>query len=188
MTDGHPLGAEGAPGPPGTPVATTLFAMAAHTVPDSMAPFLPRSDRRADAEELVGGRWVVAGKYAVILVGEGGVEDSGMWYEVQRVRWDAASRGLTVTWVDPARSPMVVRTVSSDPGAFMALVTERVNHSLVVQKAALTAEGTTVVAAVRRRDDGQLFSTLVADGPLDEDGRRLADALEREVRDGVGLD
>jgi hypothetical protein len=162
--------------------------MAACTVPDPLTHFLPRSDRRAAAEELTDARWLVAGKYAVILVGEGGVEDSGMWYEVQSARWDSGTRDLTVVWVDPARPPLVVRTVSTDPATFMTDVSEKVNHSLVVQKAALTSGGTTVVAAVRRRDDGQLFSTLVADGPLDEGGRQLADALEREVRDGVGLD
>lgn len=162
--------------------------MATRTVPDNLTGFLPRSDHRASAEELTDGRWLVAGKYAVILVGEGGVEDSGMWYEVQNSRWDSGTRDLTVAWVDPGRPPLVVRTRSTDPGTFMADVSVKVNHSLVVQKAARTDAGTTVVAAVRRRDDGQLFSTLVADGPLDEGGRQLADALEREVRDGVGLD
>ncbi|MDN6429834.1 MAG: hypothetical protein L0K65_05800 [Actinomyces sp.] len=160
---------------------------AAHTVPDHLSHFLPRSDRRATAEELGDGRWLVAGRHAVVVVGEEGVVDSGMWYEVQHVRWDSASRDLTLTWVDPGRPPLVVRMLTTDPAAFMGEVTGKVTHSLVVQKSAVVG-GTTVTAAVRRRDDGALFSTLVADGPLDEGGRQLADALESEVRDGVGLD
>ena len=47
--------------------------------------------------------------------------------------------------------------------------------------------GTTVTAWVRRGKDG-LFSVLTADGPLDADGQREADALETRVRDAVGLD
>jgi hypothetical protein len=70
----------------------------------------------------------------------------------------------------------------------MAEVSANVTHALVVQKTAVTGSGTRITASVRRREDGRLFSALVADGPLDEPGQSAADALEREVREGVGLD
>lgn len=159
-----------------------------HSAPEAIAAHLPVSDRRSSAEELTDGRWVVAGRHALILLDEGGVVDSGMWYEIQRARWNGETRQLVVLWVDPARRPLAVTTVTDDPDNFMLDVSAKVDHARVVQKVATTPSGTVVTAAVRRGESGELFSTLVADGPLDEEGRGLADALEREVREGVGLE
>lgn len=162
--------------------------MRAHHVPAELIRFLPEGDERASGEELEDGRWLVAGRYALILVGAHGVEDSGMWYEVQYVRWEGQTRRCVVVWVDPARAGLSVRTASADPRRFMAEVAEHVNHALVASKAVELASGTRITAQVRRREDGELFSTLVADGPLDAAGERRADALEREVRESVGLE
>lgn len=163
--------------------------MATHgTLPQELASLLPSAQARASAEELEGDRWIVAGDDALVVVGPQGVSDTAMWYQVQYVRWQADTRRLLVVWVDPQRTPLVARTASDDLADFMADVTVRVTHALVVQKTVTTDSGTRITAAVRRREDGALFSTLVADGPLDAAGRERADALEREVRDGVGLD
>ena len=156
-------------------------------VPADLASFLPKGDRQATAEELADGRWIVAGRHAVIVVGERGVEDSGMWHEIQFAAWDADSRVLRVVWVDPARTEIAVKTQAKDPGALMVEVSEKVNHALVVQRVVEASNGTRLTASIRRREDGELFSTLVADGPLDAEGKRQGDLLEAMVRDGVGL-
>ncbi len=167
----------------------TLERMAKQSrVPDALVRFLPRGDHRAQALAVDHDRWLVAARYALILVGAEGVEDSGMWYEVQHVRWEGETQLLRVAWVDPGRTPLEVRTETTEPSDFMADVTAKVTHALVVQKTAITDIGTRVTASVRRREDDELFSTLVADGPLDAQGKTLADELERTVREGVGLE
>lgn len=159
-----------------------------HVLPDTLIAHLPRSDRRASAEELADGRWIVAGRHALILLDEGGVVDSGLWYEIQKARWDGETRQFGAQWVDPARPALEVTTLTDDPDSFMLDVSEKVNHARVVQKVATASNGTVITAAVRRGESGELFSTLVADGPLDASGDALAAALEREVREGVGLE
>lgn len=161
--------------------------MRAHHVPAPLRRFLPDGDGRAPAERLADGRYLVAGSYALILLAADGVQDAGMWYEVQYARWEAATRTCTVVWVDPARPRLAVRTSSRDARRFMREVAEHVNHALVATSSVRLEGGTRVTAQVRRREDGELFSTLVADGPLDAAGEARADALEREVRESVGL-
>jgi hypothetical protein len=158
------------------------------SLPPKLSRFLSGPQSLGPAEELSDGSWAVAGRDALVVVGPGGVTDSAMWYQVQYARWDAATRELTIVWVDPARPPLTATTVSEDPSGFMAEVSANVTHALVIQKTAVTGSGTRITASVRRREDGRLFSALVADGPLDEAGQSAADALEREVREGVGLD
>ncbi|QPK81762.1 hypothetical protein G7Y41_02710 [Schaalia sp. ZJ405] len=162
--------------------------------PKDLITLLPDSDRRALAEHLDEGGWIVAGKYAMIVLAEelegqaAGVVDSGMWYEIQQVRWEAATRRLTCVWVDPGRAPIEVTTDSEDPAEFMRDVTEKVNRTLITHRTEAMPNGTRVTAWVRRREDDQLFSVLTADGPLDEESQSLASRLEREVRESVGLD
>ncbi len=158
------------------------------TLPDELVPFVPARDARASAEELEDGRWVVAGRDALMVVTPLGVSISAMWYQIQYMRWSGETRMLTVDWVDPGRQRLAARTLTEDPQDFMADVSAKVTHALVVQKVLVTDAGTRVTAAVRRREDGELFSTLVADGPLSADDRRRADQLEATVREGVGLD
>ena len=90
------------------------------------------------------------------------------------------------SWVDPARPALAGRGVG-DPEDFMRHTSEFVNRSIVLHSQVEASNGTTVTAWVRRGEDG-LFSVLTADGPLDADGQREADALEARVRDAVGLD
>ncbi len=158
------------------------------TLPDGLVAFVPAEDARASAEELADGRWVVAGRDALLVVAADGVAELAMWYQIQHVRWDGQTRLLTIDWVDPSRPSLAARTATDDPQGFMADVSAKVTHALVVQKVWVADSGTRVTASVRRREDGGLFSTLVADGPLSDADRRRADRLEQEVREGVGLD
>ncbi|MDC4232751.1 hypothetical protein M3T53_03340 [Actinomyces sp. B33] len=161
--------------------------------PAAVTAVLPDSDRRAPAEPLEDGRWLVAGSYALIVVDDPGdgpaaVVDSAMWYEVASARWEAATRRFSCAWVDPARTGLVGVTRSADPAAFMGAVAEGVDRSLVVRQEARADNGTRITGWVRRREDGALFSVLTADGPLDGPAQTLADRLEAQVRDDVGLD
>ena len=162
--------------------------MKSSAVPLAVTQHLPSFDRSAPASEIEGERWVVAGRHALILVGEQGVQDSGMWYEVQAARWNAEDATLRIMWVDPQRPSWELVTVTEDPADFMRAMTEAVDHSMVMHQQIHVEAGTTVTAQIRRREDGHLFSILVADGPLDQEGQAQADALERRLREGVGLD
>ena len=157
-------------------------------LPASASALLPLSDRSAPAEELADGSWAVAGRHAFIIVAEDAVKDSGMWYEVAAVKWTGEDRVLALEWMDPARRPVRVATVSTDPRVFMRTISERVDHSIVVHKSATLSNGTRVIAWIRRREDDRLFSVLTAHGPLDEAAEREAARFEAEVRDSVGLD
>ena len=108
------------------------------------------------------------------------------WYDVARARWEAEGSLFALEWVDPAR-PALAGRGKGDPEDFMRHTSEFVNRSIVLHSQVEVGNGTTVTAWVRRGEDG-LFSVLTADGPLDADGQREADALEARVRDAVGLD
>jgi len=101
-------------------------------------------------------------------------------------RWEAEGSLFALEWVDPAR-PALAGRGKGDPEDFMRHTSEFVNRSIVLHSQVEVGNGTTVTAWVRRGEDG-LFSVLTADGPLDADGQREADALEARVRDAVGLD
>lgn len=155
---------------------------------------LPSSDTHAPYEYLGDGSWLFAGHYALIHVADSAdssrahVIDSGMWYEVRSIRWEADTQLFICTWVDPSRPQLIVRTDSDNPAEFMREVTRKVNHTLVSHREVTAPNGTTITAYIRRRDDEQLFSVLTADGPLDEEGHQLASHLEFQLRESVGLD
>lgn len=157
-------------------------------LPSALVAFIPDSDADCPAEPLADGRWIVAGTYAFILVGEDGVEDSGMWYEIASAKFTGAERTLVVEWMDPARAALRAVTQSEDPHILMRRIADRVNHSIVIHKTMRLHNGTTVAAWVRRREDDRLFSALVAYGPLDEQAEREAERFEAVLREGVGLD
>lgn len=157
-------------------------------IPAEISVLLPEGDRRAPAEELESGAWIIAGRYAIILADKESVLDSGMWYEIATAKWSAGERVLSVEWMDPARTPIHVETVSKDPRVFMRILSERVNHSIVVHKSITVSNGTKITVWIRRREDDQLFSVLAAYGPLNEACEREAARFEHQLREGVGLD
>ena len=84
--------------------------------------------------------------------------------------------------------PIHVETVSKDPRVFMRILSERVNHSIVVHKLITVSNGTKIIVWIRRCEDDQLFSVLVVYGPLDEACEREVARFEQQLREGVGLD
>ena len=162
-------------------------------LPKSLASALPSRERRCPSLELQDGRWLAAAKSGLYIFGtqassgdETPTPEIFPWYDVARARWEAEGSLFALEWVDPARPALAGRGVG-DPEDFMRHTSEFVNRSIVLHSQVEASNGTTVTAWVRRGEDG-LFSVLTADGPLDADGQREADALEARVRDAVGLD
>lgn len=154
-------------------------------LPEELLTHLPAADRDAPCEKLDGGLWAVAGTHALFLCDSEGHVGGAMWFEVQNARWEASSREFTVKWTDPGINPLVVVTQSEDPRAFMARVKARLEATMVAHKTRMSGD-TQIVAQIRRGPHG-LFSHVSADGPLDEEGLAAAEALEKEIRESVGL-
>ena len=163
------------------------------TLPDALASALPTRERRSPGLKLEDGRWMAAAKSGLYIFGAEASSTDGEhtpevfpWYDVARARWEAEGELFALECVDPARTPLAGRT-AGDPSDFMRQTSEYVNHSIVMHAQTETDAGTTITAWVRRGPDG-LFSVLTADGPLDGNGQRAANALEASVREAVGLD
>ena len=98
-------------------------------LPASALDLLPDSDRNPVAEQVGDDLWVVAGTHALILTSATAIIDSAMWYEAATAQWEAETRQLSVTWVDPQRPDWTLTTVSEDPHVLMRTISDRVNHS-----------------------------------------------------------
>ncbi len=157
-------------------------------LPNELAVHVPSGDTSQPWEQLEDGRTVVAGRHALILLDEEGVVDSGLWHEVQFARWSLENRTLTVVWAQPDRSPIMVQTITDDPQRLMEAITMRVDKTIVATRSFFAENGTRVSATVRRRPDGELFSILIADGPLAEEDRHKADDTESSLRSELGMD
>lgn len=116
----------------------------------------------------------------------GQVEQLCDWFEIQQAIWAGESRRLVIRWVDPQRTPSTFNLAAHEQTAFMRAFDELVARTVVMTMRRKVGS-TNILASIRRRADGKLFSTLVADGPLGEAGERVAVELERSLRDAVGL-
>lgn len=141
----------------------------------------------AQAEPTADSKWLVATSSQLVCVDATGVQHVGYWCEIQNATWEAKTRTLTVTHVDPQQPQFSATTTSDDPRYFMGAVREGVNHAVVAQRRTTCDNDTVVVASVRRGPAGELFSMVVAYGPLTDDGERLATDLENQVREDAGL-
>ena len=93
-----------------------------------------------------------------------------------------------MTWVDPSRAPLIVHSSDSSMRPFMEDLSEKVNRTQVVVRNITAPSGTVITGQIRRREDGQLFSVLAANGPLDDEGIAVAQSFERQLRESVGLE
>ena len=71
---------------------------------------------------------------------------------------------------------------------FMEDLSEKVNRTQVVVRNVTAPSGTVITGQIRRREDGELFSVLSANGPLDDEGIAMAQPFERQLRESVGLE
>ncbi len=124
------------------------------------------------------------------------------WDQVTRARWDAEERCFAFHVLHEAqarllRVPAALRRARSDGGwesvavdesAFGQVVRQQVERAVVHYVSQTLPGGVRVTASVRRRGDGSLYSVLdPAQESLDAGQREAAQALLRQVRDGVGL-
>ena len=149
---------------------------------------VPTGDANSPHIELSDSRILVSGRFALILIEEDRVVDSGMWYEIQNARWNGEKQELRVTWVDPSRAPLIVHSRDSSMRSFMEDLSEKVNRTQIVVRNVTAPSGTVITGQIRRREDGELFSVLAANGPLDDEGIALAQSFERQLRESVGLE
>ena len=148
----------------------------------------PAGDANSPHIKLSDSRILVSGHFALILIEEDHVVDSGMWYEIQNARWNGEKQELRVTWVDPSRAPLIVHSSDSSMRPFMEDLSEKVNRTQVVVRNITAHSGTVFTGQIRRREDGELFSVLAANGPLDDEGIAMAQSFERQLRESVGLE
>ena len=149
---------------------------------------VPAGDANSPHIELSDSRILVSGHFALILIEEDRVVDSGMWYEIQNARWNGEKQELRVNWVDPSRAPLIVQSNDSSIRPFMEELSEKVNRTQIVVRNITVPSGTVITGQIRRREDGELFSVLAANGPLDDEGLAVAQSFERQLRESVGLE
>ncbi|MCS4484212.1 hypothetical protein NXS08_01730 [Gleimia sp. 6138-11-ORH1] len=142
---------------------------------------------RPVAQSEAGERYHIADR-GLLKIFAGEVEQLCDWFEVQQAIWVAESKRLLIRWVDPARPALRVNLTEPDQTDFMRLFDEKVTLTIVLSMRRQASNGTNIMGAVRRRPDGELFSVIVVDGPLEETGEQLARELEKTLRDAVGLD
>ncbi len=160
---------------------------------------LPAADRaRLDLQpgdailvstELTDGRWAVATRRALHLLGPDGPALRHPWSDVDHGSLDPATRTMTLRWVWGDTDRL---TFSEVPGSFAFSQTfrERVQQS-VVHAVSVTLPGGQRARVVLRRDEGgELFTQVLGDASIDLSDPEVAavvDAAEDEVRDAVGL-
>lgn len=124
------------------------------------------------------------------------------WDQLTRARWDAEERCFSFhvlheRRVRLLRVPAALRqgrpgggweSVDVDESAFGRVVRQQVERAIVHYVSQTLSDGLRVTASIRRRGDGSLYAVLdPALESLDAGQREAAQALLRQVRDGVGL-
>ena len=149
-----------------------------------------------------GRRWAVATAQRLLVLDEDGIDAGHDWDGVNRGAWDAEARTftlellggtepLTLTVPDRIRGAGRDGELAVEERPFAVALRQRITAAIIHQAGCALPSGRRATASVRRRADGSLYS--VTDPPLGEDGALDADdvdallALERRVRDGVGL-
>lgn len=155
---------------------------------DTVRSSLASTDTRRPAMELADGSWLLLAFAGPTIVREGEAVKVADWHELQHAVWEATSKTLIIRWVNPAREPWHAKTAEEDVHRFMSHFEEFINHTIVNAASRRADNGTWVTASIRRTAEGTLFSTLTADGPLDDAGQALADELEANLLESVGLD
>ena len=148
-----------------------------------------RGDAVLASAPLVDGRWVVTTRLALHVVGPDGTVRAP-WADVDRGSLDAATGTLTVHWVNGAASDLVLGP-DSDAWDLTQSFRERVQQSVVhVEHVTLPGTGERVRVALRRDEDGALFTQVIGPGDVDLTDPGVAHELalaERRVRSEAGL-
>jgi len=149
---------------------------------------LRRGDRVLVAATLVDGRRVVASRLALhVLNGE--AVSRTPWADVDRGSLDATTRALSVRWVWGGTD---VFTFDTDRNSvrFAQTFRERVQSSVVHATTVALPTGGQARVALRRDEDGELFTQVVADEGVDLADPEVASAVdeaEDTLRASAGL-
>jgi hypothetical protein len=139
------------------------------------------------AAPLTGDRWAVATRRALYLLDDESVE-RWSWSQVDHGSLDAESGRLTVRLVTGTTVdlPLAARTGRTFAAAFR----ERVQSSVVRATEVAVPGAGTVQIAVRRDEDGRLFTQVLGDERVDLTRPEVAgpvDEAEQRLREAVGL-
>ena len=180
---------------------------ASAALPSRLAALVPGRERVLGAVPLdEGGRcWAAATAEHLVILDDDGVDARHGWDCVTHGSWDARERVFTLELLHDGE-PLVLavpeRVVGAGRGSgltvdertFAVALRQRVDAAIVHHATDTLPSGRCATASVRRRSDGSLYSITDPPPGGDGEGRALdADdvdallALERRVRDGVGL-
>lgn len=149
---------------------------------------LRRGDRVLVAAPLTDGRRVVATRLALHVL-HGDVVARTPWADVDRGSLDPESRTLAVRWVWGASDTFVFGT-DRQSVRFTQTFRERVQSSVVHATSVTLPGGDQARVALRRDEDGELFTQVVADDGVDlaqPDVASVVDAAESQLRSAAGL-
>jgi hypothetical protein len=146
-------------------------------------------DKVLAAVELKDGRRAVVTRRAFYVLTDGDVRRDA-WCEVDRGSLDPEKRALSVRWVSGASDVLLLGEERASV-AFTQMFRERVQASVVHAVSVDLGRGTSPLrVALRRDEDGDLFTQVVGDDSVDlGDPVTLArvEAAEAEVREAAGL-
>jgi len=165
-----------------------LFARRSALPPDVRTRLgLPGSDRVIAAAEITGG-WAVASRLALYVTGADGGVRRRPWADVDRASLEAESATITVVWVDGGSEKL--HLLDNRRPAFARALRERVQSSVVHAETVVLPGGAHVQVALRRGEDGRLFSQVTGAAGVDLNDPAVAarvDAAEARVRGAAGL-
>jgi hypothetical protein len=148
---------------------------------------LPGGDRVVASAELTDG-WAVASRRALHIAPDGSPVRRRPWSDVDHASLDPDTATLTVEWVEGP--PDRLRLTNDAPQPFPGVLRERVQSSVVHSETVTVRGSRRVRVAVRRDEEGGLFTQVIGDRGLDLTDPTVAavvDAAEARVRDAAGL-
>ena len=149
---------------------------------------LRRGDRVLVAATLVDGRRVVASRLALHVLNDEAVARTP-WADVDRGSLDPTTRTLTVRWVW-GESDRFTFDDDRASARFAQTFRERVQSSVVHATTVDLPAGGQARVALRRDEDGELFTQVVADEDVDladPDVASAVDRAEEALRASAGL-
>lgn len=153
---------------------------------------LRRGDRVLVAATLTDGRRVAASRLALHLLSDERPDETAVrtpWADVDRGSLDPETRTLTVRWVWGATDALAFGTDRASV-SFAQTFRERVQQSVVHAAAVTLPAGGQARVALRRDEDGELFTQVIADDGVDladPEVARAVDQAETQVRAAAGL-
>jgi hypothetical protein len=165
-----------------------LFSSRALTSDDRRRLELRRGDRVLVAATLADARRVAASRLALYVLSDETTVRTP-WADVDRGSLDPETRTLRVRWVWGATDAFMFGTDRASV-SFAQTFRERVQQSVVHAVAVALPAGGQARVALRRDEDGELFTQVIADDGVDlsdPDVARAVDEAEEQVRAAAGL-